>query len=352
MERSMALEVSVVIPARDEAETIGACLGALARQSIGARALEVVVVAAGEDDTTGMAERAAAGAGFGRLDVERLDDGNKNAALQMGCARVTAPIVVLLDADTELAPDAIAELARAVREGPERAVHGAATPCFDTWISRYWELNRKLLKDLRFDGTLSGEVVALRRSTLAAHDLAALFPTEISAKDDFYLGRVLAAGGCRIGYVRAARATTLVPWTFGVLTATMLRSRRAMIGLAPIGDATMQAALSVALVGGLPAAIVAARLSLAFAAACLAPVTVYACVVTRRVAALRRLGLGDYRREVPSFLLLDLLGRVIKVWSFVERAAGCKAPRGYRGGRPGELRRSSAAYRRHERPRP
>jgi glycosyltransferase involved in cell wall biosynthesis len=334
----MALEVSVVIPARDEAETIGRCLGALARQSIGARALEVIVVAAGADGTAAIAERAAAGAGFDRFAVERLDEGNKNAALQMGCARVTAPIVVLLDADTELAPDAIAELACAVRGGPERVVHGAATPRFDTWISRYWELNRKFRKDLRFDGTLSGEVVALRRSTLATRDLAALFPSEIGAKDDLYFGRVLAAGGCDIGYVQAARATTLVPWTFGVLIATMRRSRRDMMRLASIGDATRQAALSVALVGGLPAAIVTARLSLAIAAACIAPLTVYACVLTRRVAALRRLGLGDHRRELPSFLLLDLLGRAIKVWSFVGRLAGSEAPRSFRGGRPGEVR--------------
>ena len=334
----MAFDVTVVIPARDEADAIGACLAALARQSVGAGALEVVVVAAGEDDTAGAAVRAGTGADFGRFEVVRLARGNKNAALQNGCGRATAPIVVLLDADTEPAPDAVAELARAVREGPEPAVHGAATPRFDTWISRYWELNRRLVKDLRFDGTLSGEMVALRRATLATHDPAVLFPDRTGAKDDLCLGRVLAARGCSIGYVPTARATTLVPWTFAVLATTMLRSRRATIRMVSIGDAAMQAALSAALVGGVPAAMVAARWSLAVAVACVVPVALYTCVLVRRVAALRRLGLGDHRRELPSFLLLDLLGRAIKLWAFRERITGREASPGYRGGRPGELR--------------
>ena len=121
----MALEVSVVIPARNEAAAIGGCVAALARQSVGAAALEVIVVAAGEDETAGAAEGAARGAGFGRFEVVRLERGDKNVALRIGCARAATATVILLDADTELAADAVAELARAVR-GRAHAVHGAA----------------------------------------------------------------------------------------------------------------------------------------------------------------------------------------------------------------------------------
>jgi hypothetical protein len=333
----MPLEVSVVIPARDEAAAIGACVAALAAQRVGARVLEVIVVAAGEDDTAGAATRAAATAGFGRFEVVPLERGNKNVALRIGCARATAPVVVLLDADTELDPGAVAALAGAVADGPERAVHGAAIPRFDTWISRYWELNRKLVKDLRFDGTLSGEVIALRRATLVAHDLETFFPEHTGAKDDLYLGRALAARGCALAYVPGARATTLVPWTIGGLARTMLRNRRGAMAVVPFGDALKQAALSAALVGGVPAALVAARWSHALAAVCLAPLVLYTGLVASRVAALRRRGLGDHRRELASFLLLDLLGRALKLWAFVERVAGREAPRSFRGGRPGEL---------------
>jgi len=187
----MDVQVSVVIPARNEAPIIGECLQALSRQTIGATALEVVVVAAGEDDTAGTASRVGAALPFGRFEVLRLEAGNKNLALQRGCARADAPIIVLLDADTIVEPDAIAVLAHAVGEGPERAVHGAALPRHDTWVSRYWELNRRLVKDLRFDGYLSGELIAMRRATLAARELRTLFPESLGAKSDLYLGRAL-----------------------------------------------------------------------------------------------------------------------------------------------------------------
>ncbi len=334
----MTFEVAVVIPARNEAAAIGGCLTALARQTIGAAALEVIVVAAGEDDTAAAAERAARAAGFGRFEVVRLDRGNKNVALRTGCARAVAPTVILLDADTELAADAVAELARAVRDAPARAVHGAATPRYDTWVSRYWELSRQLVKDLRFDGTLSGEVIALRRETLERSGLAALFPERTGAKDDLALGLALRARGCAIGYVATAHATTLVPWTLGVLATTMLRSRRAAMRLAPLADATAQAAWSLALVGAVPAAVVTWRWSPALALALLAPLALHAAMLERRVAALRHLGLGAHRRELPTFVLLDVLGRAIKLWAFAERLVGRDARRAYRGGRPEELR--------------
>ena len=177
-------------------------------------------------------------------------------------------LCAFLDADTVLGTDSVEELASALRDGPERALHGAALPRFDTWVSRYWELNRMLVKELRFDGQLSGELIALRRATLAAHDLAALFPEAIGAKDDLYLGRALAARGCAIGYLPTARATTLVPWTLAGLAATMLRSRRGAMGLLPLRTASLQAAVSAVLVGSVPAALIASHWSLILAAVC------------------------------------------------------------------------------------
>ncbi len=341
----MALEISVIIPARDEADSIGACLAALARQTIAAPALEVIVVAAGIDGTGALAERAAAGAGFGRFTVVHLDEGHKNVALQVGCKHASAPLVVMLDADTELAPDAIAVLAAAVREGPERAVHGAPLPRYDSWVARYWELNRKLVKDLRFDGMLSGEFVALRRATILRIGSAVLFPSRRDLKGDFYFARVLAAHGCTVGYVPKARGTTLVPWTFRGLARTMLRSRRGALAIASRLDALAQGAFSAALIGGVPAALLLAPRFRWMAVACLVPVCMYMARLVSRIEALRRRGLGDHRREMPQFLLLDLVGRAIKVRAFVERAAGRTPPLSFRGERPSEVPAPDAARR-------
>jgi glycosyltransferase involved in cell wall biosynthesis len=348
-EGAVSLAVSVVIPARAEARSIGACLGALARQTVGAPALEVIVVAAGADDTAGAVERAAAGAGFRRFKVVRLAEGNKNVALQAGCPRATAPVVVLLDGDTELEADAVEELARAVADGPERAVHGAPLPRFHTWVSRYWELNRQLTKDLAFDGSLSGKFVALRRMTLVRNDLRELFPAEHAVKGDAHLARALAARGCAPAYLARARGTTLTPWTLRGLARTMLRSRRAAIAQASLADASAQAALSAALVAGVPAALVAARWSGVLAAACVLPLVVYVARLVRNVEALRRSGIGDHRREIPAFLALDLLGRAIKVWVFVERVAGRRTRSAASGPASWARRRSRGPHR--ERPR-
>ncbi len=332
----MALAVSVVVPARDEAGAIGACLGALARQSLGVGALEVIVVAAGTDDTEGAARRAGGGAGFGRFGIVRLEDGNKNAALQAALRRATAPVVVLLDADTELENDAIAELARAVGDGAERAVHGAPLPRYGSWVSRYWELNRLLVKVLRYDGMLSGECMAMRRDTIARLGAETLFPPRPDLKADFHLARVLRRHACATAYVPSARGTTLPPWTFRGLTRTMLRSRRGTLSVASTADAWAQAALSAALVGGAPIALLVAPWSPRLVALCLAPLLLYATRLWWSVDTLRRRGGGDYRRTIPSFLLLDLTGRAIKLWAFVERASG-RVPRlGFRGERPGE----------------
>jgi len=324
--------VSVVVPARNERDVIVPCLRALQNQTIGCGRLDVIVVAAGDDGTADIADACASG--FARFEVLRLAAGNKNAALQAGCGRAHGDTIVLLDADTQLAPTAIDELHRAVAVDPVSAVHGAAAPRVDTWISRYGELNRRLVKDLRFDGNLRGEVVAMRRALLLGTDLARLFPEAVGAADDVWLGRALAERGYRIRYCAAARATTLVPWTLRGLVRSMLRNRRGGLAVVPFSDAVLQAGRSVLVVAALPAALVAVHWSGALALVCAFPLLVHLGVLSARVEALRRRGLGDHRTSLPAFLALDLLGRALKLWAFVERLTGRRAPESFRGERP------------------
>lgn len=97
--------VTVLIPARNEAETIGRTLQALGRQGPN---LQVIVVDDQSDDGTVEAARAAAPAG---CDLEVVAGGplppgwaGKLWALEQGRAKVETPLVLLLDADIELAP--------------------------------------------------------------------------------------------------------------------------------------------------------------------------------------------------------------------------------------------------------
>jgi len=325
--------VSVVIPARDEENTIGACLRALGRQSIGAEQLEVIVVVAGDDRTAEVAAREGADH-FGGFEIVPLGAGNKNVALQAGCAHAHGEVVLLLDADTQLEATAVAELLLALDARPRAVAHGALLPEVDTWVSRYWELNRRLVKDLHFDGTLSGEMVALPLAALASEDLPQLFPEAVGPKDDLHLTRALQERGWHVTYAPRARATTLVPFTWRGLVKTMLRSRRGAMRVLPRREAALQAGKSAVLLAALPAALLASTRSGVLAFGCAAPLLLHIASVIWRVEALHRRGLGDFRRGLPAYIGIDLLARSLKLWAFLERLVGRRAQLTFRGERP------------------
>lgn len=109
-------DVTVLIPARDEAESLERTLAALARQGSG---LSVIVVDDNSSDGTAEIARAAP---IERLTVIRgqpLPDGwtGKLWALEQARQHVATPRVVLLDADIWIAPGTIAGLkAKAIAE--------------------------------------------------------------------------------------------------------------------------------------------------------------------------------------------------------------------------------------------
>lgn len=112
--------VSVLIPARNEAESIAATLGALSRQG---RNLHVVVVDdQSTDDTAGAARLGHAGSG-GRFELEivagtELPDGwgGKLWALEQGLGRTERDFCLLLDAEIELAPGVLGRLLEKARD--------------------------------------------------------------------------------------------------------------------------------------------------------------------------------------------------------------------------------------------
>lgn len=109
--------VTVLIPARDEAEVIGQTLAALGRQGPG---LRIVLVDDRSGDGTAAAARLAAPAGC-HLEIVAgapLARGwaGKLWALEQGLRRVKTPLVLLLDADIELAPGLVPSLLAAKQE--------------------------------------------------------------------------------------------------------------------------------------------------------------------------------------------------------------------------------------------
>ncbi len=109
--------VTVLIPARDEAASIGRAIAALGFQGCGLEAL--VVDDQSSDDTRGAAARAAVpGLALRVIEGRPLPDGwaGKLWALEQGLAVVDRPHVLLLDADIELAPRLVPALLAKMRE--------------------------------------------------------------------------------------------------------------------------------------------------------------------------------------------------------------------------------------------
>src|SRR5690348_1801597 len=100
--------VAVVIPARNEAQTIGRCIAALARQDYPEQAVEIVVVDDSSSDDTATAARAAAAKDrrFRVIAAGPLPAGwtGKSHACWRGAMATESEWLCFLDADTVPAP--------------------------------------------------------------------------------------------------------------------------------------------------------------------------------------------------------------------------------------------------------
>jgi hopene-associated glycosyltransferase HpnB len=107
-------DVTVLIPARDEARVIGTTLAALLEQG---ENLKVIVVDDASGDGTGDIARGFAGLTVNVLNSAPLPEGwsGKLWALEQGRKQVATPLTLLLDADIRLHPGLIAALKRRMR---------------------------------------------------------------------------------------------------------------------------------------------------------------------------------------------------------------------------------------------
>ena len=128
--------VSVVVPARDEEHTLGACLASIRAQARVAGGVEVIVVENGSVDRTRAVAEAAA-ADDPRVRVVVSDARNHAEAMNDGVLAARGDVVARVDAHSRIAPDYLRRVMAALRRHPQAAgVGGPFLPVGETPIER------------------------------------------------------------------------------------------------------------------------------------------------------------------------------------------------------------------------
>ncbi|WP_037833954.1 bifunctional polysaccharide deacetylase/glycosyltransferase family 2 protein [Streptomyces sp. NRRL F-4474] len=205
--------VSAIVPAHNEEATIASCVRALLDG--GCPDIDVVVVDDGSTDGTAAAARSVADP---RVRVVTQPNRGKPAALNAGITHAAHDVILMVDADTVIAPGAAAHLAAAFTDPAVGAVAGNTKVANRTGLLPLWQhleyvmsfgLERRLFDLIGASPTVPGAIGAFRRSALASCG-------GISADtlaEDTDIAMALCRAGWRVVYRSDAHALTHVPTT-------------------------------------------------------------------------------------------------------------------------------------------
>ena len=229
--------LTVLVPAFNEARVINATISSLLSQTSEAGGgIRVLVVDDGSSDDTAGVARAAYGE-HPRVEIHSVPNGGKASALNHGLRLALTDLVVVIDADTQLLPGALAHLAAHFADPLVAAVAGNAKVGNRVNLLTRWQaleyitaqnVERRAMALLNCVPVVPGAIGAWRRDVLL--NLGG-FATDTLAEDADLTMRVLAAGW-RVTYEQRAVALTEAPetvagflkqrfrWMYGILQAT------------------------------------------------------------------------------------------------------------------------------------
>ena len=236
-------EVSVVLPVYNErghlAREIARIREALESSSI---SFEIIVVDDGSTDGTG---DLAARLGLPGVYVVKQPNAGKPAALNTGIRCARGEILVLVDGDTVLEPDAVAELVQPLADPAVGAVSGNAKVANRHGLLGRWQhleyvigfnLDRRMFDLAECMPTVPGAIGAFRREAL--RDVGGVSAQTLAEDTDLTIA--VGRAGWRIGYQPDSIAWTEAPssvrqlwrqryrWCYGTMQA-MWKHRAALV---------------------------------------------------------------------------------------------------------------------------
>jgi len=211
--------VAVLVPAYREELVVSRCVASL-RASVYPN-LEIIVIDDGSDDGTAAAARNAA-ADDPRVKVLRKENGGKASALNRGFSSIRADVIVVVDADSIVERDAIAELVKPLADARVGAVAGNVK-VGNRWsvlgVFQHLEyvmginLDRRFFDEIDAISVVPGALGSFRREALEA---VGGFPTDTLA-EDADLTVAIGELGFHVRHAPYARAWTEVPTALGAL---------------------------------------------------------------------------------------------------------------------------------------
>ncbi|MFK0237400.1 bifunctional polysaccharide deacetylase/glycosyltransferase family 2 protein [Streptomyces vinaceus] len=203
--------VSAVVPAHNEEASIAACVRAL----LDGGCPDIVVVDDGSTDSTADVVRAL---NDPRVRVVTQPNRGKPAALNNGIAHTVHQLILMVDADTLLAPGAVPALTAAFADPDVGAVAGNTKVANRTGLLALWQhleyamsfgLERRLFDLAGASPTVPGAIGAFRRTALAS--VGGISADTLAEDTD--IAMALCRRGWRVVYRSEAHAGTHVPST-------------------------------------------------------------------------------------------------------------------------------------------
>ncbi len=237
--------MTVIVPAYNEAAGIEATVRSILRSR---HPVEVIVVDDGSTDRTAAIVQSLR---LPRVRLIRQPNAGKAAALNTGVAAARTQLVVMVDGDTVLEPDAVGRLAAHFADPMVGAVSGNAKVGNRRGLLGRWQhieyvigfnLDRRMYDVLRCMPTVPGAIGAFRRRAVV--DLGGVGTDTLAEDTD--LTMALLRAGWRVTYEERAIAWTEAPatigqlwkqryrWCYGTLQAVW-KHRRAVLEPGPAG---------------------------------------------------------------------------------------------------------------------
>jgi cellulose synthase/poly-beta-1,6-N-acetylglucosamine synthase-like glycosyltransferase/peptidoglycan/xylan/chitin deacetylase (PgdA/CDA1 family) len=210
--------VSVIVPAFNEQETIAATVRSLSAATHAT--VEIIVV---DDQSTDATAATVEALGIENVRVVRVPSGGKATALNTGVALARHDLIVMIDADTMVEPDAIHEVVQPFADPAIGAVAGNVKVGNRRRLLGRWQhieyvigfsLDRRLYDAMGCIPTIPGALGAFRRAAL---EQVGGLSTDTLAEDTDLTMAILRAGW-RVVYQATAKARTEAPATMRQLT--------------------------------------------------------------------------------------------------------------------------------------